>query len=107
MKQQTKLEQALLQLGNTAEIVAATLKGMNISGVRNTVRYLNPVVRFVQQRLRIDDYRLDLLHGDGIPYTLRMTVPNGGKDEVVLPDAVKQFLDGFNLGAYPDLELPR
>src|SRR5436190_15798462 len=106
MDQRGKLEQTLLLLGSTADDIAATLRAQNVRGVRNTVRHLNPIVRFVQQHLRIDDYGLDLLHGDGMSsYTLRMTLPSGAKEEAVLPEPVKAFLDAFNSGGYPGLEL--
>ena len=36
----------LVDLGNTPDEVADTLRASGITGVRNTVRFLNPIVRF-------------------------------------------------------------
>lgn len=101
------LEQILALLGDTAEAVAQTLQDNGIKGVRNTVRYLNPVVRFAQVHLRMDDFGLDLMQRElARPYTLRLTLPNGSSQEAELPAPVKEFLEAFNGGVYPDLELP-
>ena len=100
------LEPILLQLGASPDAVAAHLRAHRVKGVRNTARFLNPIVRFVQAQLRLDDYRLDITHGDGLEtYTLRITLPNGAEQPTPCPNAVKEFLDAFNDGAYPDLEL--
>jgi hypothetical protein len=100
------LTPVLLSLGSSAEAVAGTLKAQDIKGVRNTVRQLNPIVRYAQVKLRLDDNCLDVIHGDGLPsYILRMTTPNGTEEQVAFPDHVRQFLDEFNAGAYPDLEI--
>ena len=107
MSASNRLETILAHLGSSRDAVAGTLKSRGIKGVRNTARYLNPVVRFVQGELRLDDYHLDVTHGDALPtYTLRMTLPSGAKEEAVLPEPVKAFLDAFNSGGYPGLELP-
>jgi hypothetical protein len=106
MKQTSILEQVLLRLGSTSDQVAATLKAHNVQGVRNTVRYLNPIVRYAQLQLRLDDYSLDVSHGDSMPdYFLRMTLPNGMEERAAFPDPVREFLDDFNRGAHGDLEL--
>src|SRR5438105_5000958 len=99
------LEQVLLLLGPSADAVAAILKENRIKGVRNTVRYLNPIVRFAQLQLRLDDYRLDVTHGDTMPtYILRMTLPNGTDEATIFPEPVREFLDAFNRGEYPEME---
>jgi hypothetical protein len=88
--------------------VAATLREHGIQGARNTARYLNPIVRFAQTQLRLDDYTLDVAYGDGMQtYSLRITLPNGTEEATPLPEPVKAFLDAFNQGAYPDMELPQ
>src|SRR5258708_4067179 len=98
------LNQVLLQLGADADAVAATLRAKGIKGVRNTVRNLNPIVRFAQSQLRLDDYLLDVTHGDKMPtYILHMAMPDGTEERAAFPDAVRGFLDDFNKGAYPDL----
>lgn len=91
---------ALEQLGGTREEVAASLRAIGVQGIRNTVRALNPIVRYVQNKLRID-MDLDVMTGS----TLRIDGTEG--PQVPLPQPVLDFLDAFNRGAYPDLELPR
>ncbi len=96
----------LLLLGTSPTAVATTLKANGIKGVRNTVRDLNPIVRFAQARLPIDHYRLDVLHGDGMAkYLLRVTLPDGRQEQAEFPQPVREFLDAFNNGAHADLEL--
>jgi hypothetical protein len=100
------LGQILLRLGTDADAVAATLREHGITGVRNTARNLNPIVRFAQSKLRLDDYRLDVTHGDGMAtYILRISLPGGTEEEAHFPVPVKEFLDAFNRGSYPDMEL--
>jgi hypothetical protein len=106
MKKSSVLEQVVLNLGARPDAVAETLRRNGIKGVRNTVRQLNPIVRYAQSQLRLDDYRLDVSHGDGMPtYILRISLPNGTEEEAVFPEPVREFLDAFNRGTYPDLEL--
>lgn len=91
----------LHRMGQTADEVAATLRAHHIQGVRNTVRFFNPVVRYAQQELRVDVSALDVMQ----PNMLRMIVPDR-EEQACLPEPVKDFLDAFNRGAYPELELP-
>jgi hypothetical protein len=90
----------LQDLGNTADDVAAVLKAQKIQGIRNTVRMLNPIVRYVGG-LVPDTRDMDLIETG----TLRMTFRNGVIERVTLPEAVQEFLDAFNASAYPELEL--
>src|SRR5262245_31877747 len=103
MRQPAELERLLAQLGDTASAVAETLKGNDIRGVRNTVRHLNPVVRYLQQHLHIDDYELSLPPEDG-HHTLSMSLPGESPTEMELPAAVAGFLMAFNRGEHPELE---
>jgi hypothetical protein len=89
----------LQQLGITADEVAAALKNQGIQGVRNTVRMLNPIVRFARTQVP-DSLDMDLIKGD----VLRI-IFHGKTEEVPLPSAVRDFLDAFNRGAYPELEI--
>ncbi len=97
------LRTALERMGGTADDVAAAVRAKGVLGVRNTVRMLNPVVRYVQNTLRNDNLDLDMMTGK----TIRL---NSGSvvrmQEVPLPEPVRQFMEAFNRGAYPDLELP-
>ena len=88
-------------LGNTADEVAAARRQGGIKGVRNTVRFLNPVVRYAHTRLA-DVYGIDLIQGD----RLRIVFANGQVREVAVPEPVQRFLDNFHRGQYPDLEMP-
>jgi hypothetical protein len=90
----------LEELGNTADEVAAVLRAKGIKGVRNTVRFLNPIVRYAHTR-QADVYGIDLIQGD----RLRITFANGKVQEVAVPEPVQRFLDNFHRGQYPDLEM--
>jgi hypothetical protein len=97
------LSTILEQMGRTADEVAATLRAKGVQGVRNAVRVLNPIVRHVQNAMRMDNLDADVMTRT----TLRIhSNSRDQKHEVMLPQAVKEFLDAFNRGAYPDLELP-
>ena len=91
----------LEELGNTPDAVANTLRASGIKGVRNTVRFLNPVVRYAHTRAA-DVYGIDLIQGD----RLRIVFANGSVTEEAVPDPVLRFLDAFHRGQYPDLEMP-
>ncbi len=99
----SRIHAALQQLGITPEEVASALRWRGVQGVRNTVRQLNPVVRYLQSLMSPDGSRLCIVAGN----TLRMMYADGRiAHEVLLPDAVIAFLAAFHRGAYPDLELP-
>jgi hypothetical protein len=87
-------------MGSSADEVAATLRATGVQGVRNAVRVLNPIVRYIQNTLRRDNLDADVMTGK----TFR--IHGVGTNEVVLPRAVIAFLDAFNRGEHPDLELP-
>lgn len=100
MNRLNEIAQALERMGTTAEEVAATLRANGIQGVRNTVRVLNPIVRYLQDTLRIDSLDADLMTGNYV------RINGTGVPQVPLPQPVLDFLDAFSRGAYPDLELP-
>jgi len=91
----------LEELGNTPDEVADALRASGITAVRNTVRFLNPIVRFAHTKI-CDVYGIDLIQGD----KLRIEFANGVVREVAVPGPVLRFLDGFHQGRYPDLEMP-
>jgi hypothetical protein len=91
----------LEELGATPDAVAATLRSLGIKGIRNTARFLNPIVRYLTPRVP-DTSSVDLTLGD----RLRIVFADGRVDEVAVPDAVLQFLDNFHRGQYPELEMP-
>jgi hypothetical protein len=94
------LSKMLQQMGSNADEVAATLRAAGVQGVRNTVRVLNPIVRYVQNTLRQDHLDADVMTGK------TFHTHGVGRQEVALPQAVLDFLDTFNRGNHPDLELP-
>jgi hypothetical protein len=87
------------RLGNTPDEVAQALQSLHIQGARNTVRILNPIVKYVLAQLP-SVLSVDVITGK----TLRIVYSNGQKDEQFLPTAVMAFLDKFNRGEYPELE---
>ena len=91
----------LEELGRTPDEVAATLRAHGIDGVRNTARFLNPIVRYANT-VTTGAYGIDLTQGD----RLRIVFADGRTIEVPVPDAVLKFLDLFHRGHYPDLEMP-
>jgi len=89
------------ELGRTPEEVADALRARGIRGVRNTVRFLNPIVRYAHT-CAADVYGIDLILGD----RLRIIFADGQATELAVPDPVLQFLDRFHRGLYPELEMP-
>jgi hypothetical protein len=91
----------LNELGSNADEVAATLRRLGIQGVRNTVRFLNPIVRYANTQVA-GAYGIDLIQVD----RLRIVFADGRMEEIAVPEAVLRFLDNFHQGLYPDLEMP-
>ncbi len=89
------------QLGRTPDAVADALRVLAIKGVRNTMRILNPIVRYAATQLP-DARSIDLILGD----RLRIEFASGETTKVAVPDAVLRFLELFHRGEYPDLEMP-
>src|SRR5438105_10385275 len=92
----------LAALGNSAKEVAAGIKAQRIKGVRNTARFLNPICRYVEVALTLDPLTVDVMdHG-----TLCIACPDGTTLKAPLPQPIKDFLDAFNRGTYPEIEKP-
>ena len=89
------------ELGGSADEVAATLRGLGIQGVRNTVRFLNPIVRYANTKVT-SAYGIDLILVD----RLRIVFADGRVEVVGVPEAVLRFLESFHRGLYPELEMP-
>jgi hypothetical protein len=77
------------------------LRANSIKGVRNTVRFLNPLVRYLRKQLPVDA-SVDVIRRD----KARLAFWNGNVEEVPISEATRQFMDAFDAGAYPELELP-
>jgi hypothetical protein len=101
MSQSSDVARLLQDLGNAPAEVASALRVKGVQGVRHTVRSLNPIVRYIEPQAT-DAWNLNIVQSN----TLSMNFRDGRKGTVALPEAVKQFLDAFNHGAYPELELP-
>jgi hypothetical protein len=101
MNQARQAATLLAQLGNTSEEVADSLKAKAIQGVRYTVRFLNPIIRYLRTEIA-GTGDMDVISAD----RLSITLLDGRKADVPLPEAVIDFLGYFNQRAYPDLELP-
>lgn len=90
-------------LGHTSDDIAHRLLDLGVCGVRNTVRFHNPLVRYLQAEF-MDHFQtkvfMDVIKGD----ILRILFLNGEKQEVALADATVDFLEGFDRGYYPELE---
>ena len=89
------------RMGTIPDDVAATLRTANVQGIRHTVRFLNPIIRYAQVGLRLDSLDPDMM--TGVSVRLRH---GGNSHEVPCPAVVQDFLHAFNTGTYPDLELP-
>jgi len=101
MNEPHDLGKTLEKMGTSADEVAATLRAADVQGVRNTVAGLNPIVQFIRNTLHLPKLEADVMSGK----TLHI---NGvGGQEVALPPAVLDFLNAFNRGEHPDLEVPR
>ncbi len=98
---QDQMAKLLEELGATPDDVATSLKSHGVQGVRNAARTLNIIVRHVQGKIRVDAWALDMMK----PGKLRLTYGDGRTEEAVIPEAVRLFLDAFNHGRYPELEL--
>jgi len=97
-----QVQKLLEELGGTTDEVSTNLHANGIQGVRNAVRFLNPIVRYLQLRLRLDASADVMQRGK-----VRLRFGDGSKEEVSLPGPVQQFLDAFNRGVYPELEMPQ
>jgi hypothetical protein len=98
----TKMLLPLLEnLGNSPEEVASALRQHGVKGVRNTVRFLNPIVRFVRAQPSLETVDCDVILGN----ILRMRFPGGSEEHVTVPRPILDFLKLFNSGGFADLEL--
>ena len=88
------------ELGRTPDEVADSLRARGIKGVRNTVRILNPIIRYATAQSP-GARSIDLILVD----RLRIVFASGEVTEVPVPEAVLRFLAMFHRGAYPDLEM--
>jgi hypothetical protein len=91
----------LTHLGNTPDEVASTLRAHGIQGVRNTARFLNPLVRYLHSEIGWDGVKLDVMQVDRV----RLIFGDGRQEEASLPEPASRFLRDFNRGAYPQLEV--
>jgi hypothetical protein len=88
----------LSALGSTPDEVASTFKSHGIQGVRNTARFLNPLVRYLQTQLP-DAPQIDVFQMDRV----RLAFDGDNIVEAILPEPVQLFLNAFNNGDYPEI----
>jgi len=88
-------------LGHDADAVANTLRSQEIKGIRNAVRQLNPICRYIQ-KAAVGVTQATITSRE----LLVLTYSDERRQELQLPAAVKDFLAAFDRGAYPDLILP-
>jgi hypothetical protein len=91
----------LENLGSSPGDVASTLRQHDVKGVRNTVRFLNPIVRFIRTQPNLGAADCDVILGN----ILRVRLPGGSEEHITVPRPIVDFLKLFNNGGYPDLEL--
>jgi hypothetical protein len=91
----------LENLGNSPAEVASALRQHGVKGVRNTVRFLNPIVRFLRAQPTLEAIDADVILGN----ILRVRFPGGTEEHVTVPRPILDFLKLFNSGGFPELEL--
>ena len=90
------LEQALAELGDTPDAVAAHLQQLGITGVRQD-NFCCPVARYLGRVTNIDDPAVE-------PGLVEGFNGNGEFRECETPDAVGAFVIRFDNGEWPELE---
>src|SRR5262249_16739168 len=88
-------------LGPDADAVADALRSQEVRGIRNAVRQLNPICRYIQKNA-VGIIQATIQSRE----LLILTFSDEHRQEGQLPAAVKDFLAAFDRGAYPDLILP-
>jgi hypothetical protein len=95
----SQASEILALAGDSPDQIAETLRARGVQGVRNAVRMLNPIVRLIQQSIP-PTVLMNLMD----PQSLRMTLPDGTREETPVPQPVVDFLTAFHEGKYPALE---
>jgi hypothetical protein len=93
----------LADMGQTASEVADVLRARGCRGNRHGY-FPSPVIRYVYRKFDHDSLHLAysrLMR----PEKLYLYPPDAGIGEIALPPAVASFLDAFDQGQYPELEL--
>jgi hypothetical protein len=96
-----QLASLLLALGPTPDDVVQKLREANVHGRRHSVRFFNPIIRYVQMTLGVRELDADLASGTTVRYRLREVA-----GEVNCSGSILAMMRAFDQGAYPDLELP-
>lgn len=86
-------------LGDSPDRIASQLERFGSKGVRNAVRQLNPLLKFLHTQVPSGAW-LDVIQGNVLHIVLR----GGKRIEIALPVEMIEFLDAFNRGRYPRLE---
>jgi hypothetical protein len=102
-----QLSRILTALGKNPDQVAEALRSSKCGGKRYG-NFPSPVIRYVYRYF--DDGTLELVYSvvptaPALVSKLYLYRLDGSREEVCLPAAIREFLDLFDQGAYPDLEL--
>ena len=100
MTGEIEIQSLLAGLGATADEINARLRAEGVRARRLSTSFDNPIVRYVYRHLDIGG-RLDIPLGSMV-----LTIAREGTWlSVPVPDPVREFLDRFHDGQYPQLEL--
>ena len=102
MSSAAQISAILEGLGSSSGEIAQCLRSKSVQGIRNTARFLNPIIRVVRRSLSGNHVDVDLIQ----PGVLRVTFADGRRVNAAVPKTVQDFLRDFNEGAYADLEMP-
>lgn len=107
MSVRDKVEQALKDLGNTSDEVAAKLLSARCLGERNRI-YKCPVAKYVAALTKEDGARSVAASGFGCLIVQYPSAPKDGyllkEERIDLPQPVREFVRRFDSGAYPELD---
>jgi hypothetical protein len=98
-----QLLRILAAMGQAADQVAELLRAAGCRGFRNG-GFPSPVFRYVYRKF--DEGNLILVYSrPGKPSKIYLYLGDGKREEILLPPAIAEFLDNFDQGSYPDLDL--
>src|SRR5262245_52409739 len=100
MTGEIEIQSLLASLGAMAGEINARLRAEGVRARRLSTSFENPIVRYIYRHLDIGG-RLDIPLGNSV-----LTIAREGTWlSITLPDPVHDFLDRFQDGYYPQLEL--
>jgi len=101
------LRRALSELGGNADEVAKSLRVQEVQGLRGSASE-GPVAEYLRRRFASERVTVVAAHGDVLLVLYHpASVAQPAVAHVRLPAAVRDFVDAFTQGAYPDLAQAR